>query len=624
MGVAAGTVAWYPLLGRAATVAAQGSATVKVLIEDLRLTAHDLAAGALDGVVATPRGIGLRSGRALGEYTSPVLSTQTPFTHVGLRWTADGEPALSFQIRSSIDGRAWSDWEPVLLEAHTGEATAHESAGALVTADRATHVQFRAAFVRSGGSPLLQDATVTLINSKDGPVMTSSIEGSSALPPLTSGGEVFTRSAWGADESVRFDGSGNEIWPRMFLPVKKAAVHHTATSNDYTLDDAKAEVRAIYAYHAVSLGWGDIGYNHLVDKFGNVYEGRYGRDVDAREALSPGVVAGHARSFNYGSFGVAYLGTCTKRGEGSRPGIDLSASARAALVDMLAWECDRHDIDPEAASDYLLLNDTWDRGQPNIAGHRDCEGSSTICPGGYIYDQLPSLRADVATRLEARKVVTASLTPPSVDTVPLDSVDGLPFSWDGSGTGVSILLEGWRRKRNADGSLSEDVDYLCGFDSDGDGDDLSDSEPYPDWDPTTLTGATFGELFRLFAPAGSAPAAGHYTFHVLATDSSGNLSYQRDHTLLVTDSDGDDGGGDGGIILSATGYKVQGLQKVDLSWKGATSTDVDVHRNGSIEAVTANDGFYTDNIDARGGGTYRYKIAESGTTNFSNEVTVTF
>lgn len=623
IGVTAGAVASYPLLGRAVAAAAQGSPAVKVLLEDLRLAGPELHAGTLNGVRATPRGIGLLAGDARGQYTSPVLSTDTPFTHVGLRWKAEGASGLSFEIRSSTDGRAWSEWEPVLLEAHTPDAVAQEGAGALVTADRAMHAQFRAVFEGSADSPpLLQDATVTLINSKDGPLTTSSVESSSALPALGSGGQVFSRGEWGADENVRFDSSGNEIWPRMFLPVKKGAVHHTATSNNYnTVEDAKAEVRAIYAYHAVSLGWGDIGYNHLVDKLGNVYEGRYGRDIGGREVLSPGVVAGHATSFNYGSFGVAYLGTCTKSGEGSKPGIDLSSSARTALVDMLAWECDRHDIDPGGASDYLLLNDTWDRGQPNIAGHRDCQGSSTICPGGYIYDQLPSLRVEVAERLTARQAVTASLTPPSVDTVSLDSVDGLQFSWGGSGA-LSILLEGWRRRVNADGSLSEDVDYLCGFDSDDDG--LSDAQPYPDWSPTALADATFGELFALFAPAGAAPVAGHYTFHVIATDGSGNRSYQRDHTLLVTQSNGD-GGGNGGITLAAKGYKVKGLQRVDLSWSGAASTSVDVYR-GDWEApkLTANDGSYTDDIDARGGGTYTYKIAEAGTTTFSNEVTVTF
>jgi hypothetical protein len=43
-----------------------------------------------------------------------------------------------------------------------------------------------------------------------------------------------------------------------------------------------------------------------------------------------------------------------------------------------------------------------------------------------------------------------------------------------------------------------------------------------------------------------------------------------------------------------------------------------------VIATTANDGFYTDNIDQRGPGTYTYQVCEAGTTTCSNEATVTF
>ena len=69
---------------------------------------------------------------------------------------------------------------------------------------------------------------------------------------------------------------------------------------------------------------------------------------------------------------------------------------------------------------------------------------------------------------------------------------------------------------------------------------------------------------------------------------------------------------------------MKGLQKADLKWSEATSTDVDVYRDGVIVATTANDGSHTDNIDQRGGGSYTYKVCEAGTTTCSNEATVTF
>ncbi len=84
------------------------------------------------------------------------------------------------------------------------------------------------------------------------------------------------------------------------------------------------------------------------------------------------------------------------------------------------------------------------------------------------------------------------------------------------------------------------------------------------------------------------------------------------------------GGGGGGITLSATGYKVKGVHTIDLSWSGATSTDVDVYRNGGFVVTTANDGAYTDSTGNKGGGSYDYQVCEAGTGTCSDVVTVTF
>ncbi|MGY1839205.1 MULTISPECIES: chitinase N-terminal domain-containing protein [unclassified Modestobacter] len=77
-------------------------------------------------------------------------------------------------------------------------------------------------------------------------------------------------------------------------------------------------------------------------------------------------------------------------------------------------------------------------------------------------------------------------------------------------------------------------------------------------------------------------------------------------------------------LTSATGSKVKGLQQVDLVWSGATSTSVDVHRNGQKVATTANDGAHTDAIGQKGGGSYTYKVCEADTSACSNEMTVVF
>ncbi len=81
-----------------------------------------------------------------------------------------------------------------------------------------------------------------------------------------------------------------------------------------------------------------------------------------------------------------------------------------------------------------------------------------------------------------------------------------------------------------------------------------------------------------------------------------------------------------GISLSVSAYKVKGSQKADLSWSGATSTNVDVFRDGDKISTTGNDGAYTDNIDKKGGGSDTYQVCEAGINPFtcSNEVTVSY
>ena len=70
-----------------------------------------------------------------------------------------------------------------------------------------------------------------------------------------------------------------------------AVVHHTAGSNSYTAAQSAAIVRAIELYHVKGNGWNDIGYNFLVDKYGQVFEGRIG-------GIERNVVGAHAEGFN--------------------------------------------------------------------------------------------------------------------------------------------------------------------------------------------------------------------------------------------------------------------------------------------------------------------------------------
>ncbi len=78
------------------------------------------------------------------------------------------------------------------------------------------------------------------------------------------------------------------------------------------------------------------------------------------------------------------------------------------------------------------------------------------------------------------------------------------------------------------------------------------------------------------------------------------------------------------ISLDATGYKVKGRKNVDLTWDGASSANVTIERDGQNVATVSNTGSYTDPIGTKGGGSYRYRVCESGSSECSSEVTVAF
>ncbi|MDX1628405.1 MAG: S8 family serine peptidase [Fulvivirga sp.] len=111
-----------------------------------------------------------------------------------------------------------------------------------------------------------------------------------------------------------------------------------------------------------------------------------------------------------------------------------------------------------------------------------------------------------------------------------------------------------------------------------------------------------------------------YSYQVSAVDAAGNEGTLSDTASATTNTDS--GGSD--ISLSANGYKVRGRHNVDLSWSGATTTNVDIYRDGVLIATTANDGAYTDSTNNRGGASYTYEVCEAGSTTCSNSVTVVF
>lgn len=309
---------------------------------------------------------------ASGEYISAVFNAGQTFSAVGIYWEAlsGNSASLAFQVRVSSDGAKFSDWFNITQESDdragpVGQYPANRVFGNPILAS-GQYVQYRVT-IPNGVS--LSVVGLSFLDSSPSPVK-------AIAPPVTpdtpNQPTIISRASWGANENLRFH-NGTEIWPREYVPVKAIIIHHSETSNTYNADPS-VDVRSIYYYHAITKGWGDIGYNYLIDWKGNIYEGRYGGD---------NVVAGHALQYNPGSIGICLIGSFTS----TRP----TDAQLASLTALLIWKADAKKIDALARIFFV------DKTINTICAHRDV--MNTSCPGQVAYDLLPKIRADVAAKV---------------------------------------------------------------------------------------------------------------------------------------------------------------------------------------------------------------------------------
>jgi uncharacterized protein with LGFP repeats len=210
---------------------------------------------------------------------------------------------------------------------------------------------------------------------------------------LTRSPRIISRDRWGA--SPRLMNCTPDVAP--FLT--NAFVHHTAGSNTYSRSQADDIVRGIYAYHTQIRGWCDIGYNFLVDRYGDVFEGRSG-------GVTNNVIGAAQMGFNTGAFSVSVMGTF----DAVAPPV---ASIRA-LERLLAWRLDVAHVNPLSRQTMTSGGGSTTRYKGGthvrlhaISGHRDT--GLTDCPGARLYALLPRIRRTVS-RIGLPKLYAARLS----------------------------------------------------------------------------------------------------------------------------------------------------------------------------------------------------------------------
>lgn len=318
-----------------------------------------------------------RAHRHGSRFVTPPLTAPERFDLVGLA----GE-RRAVELRARETGGEWSDW----IETANGDP---------VYFGGAEQVQLRTVGWRPAGT--LHYVNVSGTTGAAGSVLSDVrravnsayvsaaelvVPAAGAAPPRPA---IVRRRSW--------DPSGS-CTPRerpAYGKVKAAAVHHTVTSGTYSEAEAPGIVLGICRYHRNAHGWNDIGYNTLVDSYGNVYEGRDG-------GLRKPVIAAHAQGFNSQSTGVAAIGTHTDT--------SITPAAREGFVSYLAWKLSKHGLRARGKTRMTSAGGSQNRYPAGkrvrtklIFGHEHV--GLTTCPGEALDGQLRELRREVQARIDS-------------------------------------------------------------------------------------------------------------------------------------------------------------------------------------------------------------------------------
>jgi hypothetical protein len=309
--------------------------------------------------------------------TSRVLRAPRRFDLLGVR----GPDAARgrFEVRVRRHGGSWSPWVALAVHGdHAPDTGTGERASDPVWAGGCDELQLRSSRPLHG-ELRVHFVSVPAVGRRSPVARAAASAKQQAAPQPGTPPNIIPRAAWGAAA----------VPPRAapaYGVVQMAFVHHTVTANDYTPDQSASMVLGIAKYHRDTNGWNDIGYNFLVDQYGQVFEGRAG-------GIDQAVIGAHAQGYNSQSTGVAVLGTFTA--------VPIPEAAMASITQLLGWKLTLHGVPCEGGLTIISGGGSLNRyssGTPvamqRISGHRD--GDSTACPGDALYSQLPELRRRAA------------------------------------------------------------------------------------------------------------------------------------------------------------------------------------------------------------------------------------
>lgn len=376
------------------------------IMQSLTWQGEEFAQGAGADTAVSPTGLTLDDAAFTAVYTSDAIHTPISFNALVTSWEADvpTDTSLEIQVRTRNGSGEWSEWFHLHSHLDLVQEDDHENLSDMITVPEAdeTHdtIQFSVSFGRFNSlvAPELHSISFTFIDTTAGPTTEEMLAQQQALDAANGSKPtdgyprptVISREVWCISVDCDYT-AGLE-----YDNASHMIVHHTVSSN--TSSNWAATVRAIWSFHTYPAsttctscrGWGDIGYNYLIDLNGVIYEGHNNQDY-----LNLDVVGTHASGANTGSMGVSLIGTFTSTSYPGLPGIAPSEPMKTSLVELLSWKADQRDINVFDASDALPF---VSGGRPNLMGHRDAFGT-TECPGDQAHVLIPWLRDQVGVKI---------------------------------------------------------------------------------------------------------------------------------------------------------------------------------------------------------------------------------
>lgn len=356
--------------------------TVKIKNQDQDLLGKD----------KLPLSLTLGTGETEKVFDSIIYKARFYFNSIAPQWEETNVDSNNRKVflRTSVDGNNWTAWAEIDAVGRFRDDDPNPQTVLpefpLIAEGR--YFQYRITLRRTSASsaaPVISNLKVNLIDSRT-PELLAFID--KIHPSLsTSAGQgprIVTRAQWRSpDPYGRLFRGTSRYWEPQYVPVKQVFIHHTVIVGNAA--DPAAAIRAIWAYHTYTRGWGDIGYNYLIDQRGTIYEGRFGGD---------NVVGGHVLGYNRGSLGVSLLG-CFEPGSSSCLGAPApSAAMRSSLATLLSWKTANYEINPNTIRTFCGISSC--RSFWTIAGHRNAQ--ATACPGSTVYNSLGSIRRQAASR----------------------------------------------------------------------------------------------------------------------------------------------------------------------------------------------------------------------------------